>query len=122
MLKKICRGTKLSERVIIFREMNRGKFWGLYKTFAGEILLCSEKFLADNRINAGLIPREFFNRYSGDENFLFTVSGKDKRLEYLPSADSPDSIDEAISFAASLKWSREIFGDATNFGDAIFCE
>lgn len=116
----IGRGIKLGEKMVIAEKISGKDLWGIYRTFTNDFALCVDKNLADKWINADLISPDIFTKYN--EDMLFSVSMQNKRLEYLPDAESPNSIEDAISFAVSLKKSRDILGDDVDLSESIFYE
>lgn len=122
MLKNIHRGTKLDDACVILRALSQGEKWGLYKTFTDDTVLCVDDELAHRWVDDGLVSLDIFHKYTDEAPVVFSVSMKTKRLECLSDADSPDSIDDAISFAVSLKTSRKIVGDTVDLSDGIFYE
>ena len=103
MLENISRGTKLGKGLTVLKKISYGENWCLYQTFANDTILCVKSELANKWIKVGLVSLDIFNEYAKNTKILFSVSMQGKRLESLTCADSPDSIEDAISFTVSLK-------------------
>lgn len=122
MLENIIRGTKLGKGMTVLKKISYGENWCLCKTFANDTILCVKKELANKWIDIGLVPLDIFCKYAGNNDVLLSASMQGKRLESLICADSPDSVEDAISFAMSLKKSRMILGGSVDLSDGIFYE
>ena len=122
MLENIIRGTKLGKGMTVLKKISYGENWCLCKTFANDTILCVKKELANKWIDIGLVPLDIFCNYAGNIDVFLSASMQGKRLESLVCADSPDSVEDAISFAMSLKKSRMILGGSVDLSDGIFYE
>jgi AAA+ superfamily predicted ATPase len=122
MLENIIRGTKLGKGMTVLKKISYGENWCLCKTFANDTILCVKKELANKWIDIGLVPLDIFCNYAGNNGVFLSASMQGKRLESLVCADSPDSVEDAISFAMSLKKSRMILGGSVDLSDGIFYE
>ena len=122
MLENISRGTKLGKGLTVLKKISYGENWCLYQTFANDTILCVKSELANKWIKVGLVSLDIFNEYAKNTKILFSVSMQGKRLESLTCADSPDSIEDAISFTVSLKKSRMALGESIDLSDGIFYE
>ena len=122
MFENIHRGTKLDVGLIVLRATCNGECWYLYSTFAGDAVLCATVGLVDMWAKFGLVSRDIFHECAGIEGVLYSASMQGMRLECLACADTPDSVEDAVSFAVSLKRSREALGDTVNLSNGIFYE
>ena len=122
MLRDIKRGTRLDNEIVVMKRLNGSKDWGIYKSFTNVYILCAHKHLIDKWCHFDLVPFDIFKIIHKEKDLYYSVSMQEKRLEYLPDAQSPDSIEDAISFTISLKNSRCKVGEDIDLGKSIFYE
>lgn len=102
--------------------LHEGTDWQVYEGQGGGRILVAKAALAKRWIVSGLLDasqlRDF--QFGGDEYLEFS-SGIDYVLSPITESHSPDSKNEALSFAQSLKATRDIDSDSP-LQDAIFVE
>ena len=120
MLRDIKRGTRLDNEIVVMRKLNCGKDWGIYKSFTNVYIICAHQSIMDKWCHSDLVPFDIFKNIRNTEGLYYSVSMQGKRLEYLPDAQSPNSIEDALTI--SLKNSRSKLGEDVNLGNSIFYE
>ena len=122
MLRDIKRGTRLDNEIVIMKKINDSKEWGIYKSFTNIYILCAHQSIIEKWCNSDLVPFDIFKAILDTDGLYYSICMQEKRLEYLPDAQSPDCIEDAISFTLSLKNSRCKVGKDVNLGNSIFYE
>ncbi len=102
--------------------LHEGTDWQIYKAQGGGRILVTKPALAARWIESGLIDASQIRSFEfGGEKYCEFSSGIDHVLAPVIESNSPESKNEALSFAESLKATRDI--DATSsVHDAIYVE
>lgn len=99
-----------------------GRDWQIFETQGAKKALIVRESLGDQWMATGLAEEGFFDKFEfGGQNFFSLSSDRDKTLSSVTQCSVPDSINEALAFAQSLKASREIDPDSS-LADGIFVE
>lgn len=102
--------------------LHEGTDWQIYKAQGGGRILVTKPALATRWIESGLLDASQIHSFEfGGEKYCEFSSGIDYVLAPVIESNSPESKNEALSFAESLKATRDI--DATSsVHDAIYVE
>lgn len=102
--------------------LHEGMDWQIYEAQGGGRILVTKQLLAARWIESGLLDASQIRSFEfGGEKFCEFSSGNDYVLAPVIESNSPESKNEALSFAESLKATRDI--DATcSVHDAIYVE
>ena len=99
-----------------------GDCWQIYKSICGGNILIVKEFLLQKWQDTGLVEKEFFGDFTfGGERFFSLTSTSGLILAPVGRNKSPDDKLQALSFAESLKISRQI-DCSTSLHDGIFVE
>lgn len=128
-MENISRGARVAPQLVVKRERATGADWGIYECFTAEVILIARADLLEKWCAAGLVVRDIFTIVQPDENAIdgaaladcyYIVKRVEARLEYLPQAASPDTLDEALAFATALKNTRSRLGSEAVLSTAIY--
>jgi len=102
--------------------LHEGTDWQIYEAQGGGRILVTKQLLAARWIESGLLDASQIRSFEfGGEKYCEFSSGIDHVLAPVVESNSPESKNEALSFAESLKATRDI--DATSsVHDAIYVE
>lgn len=102
--------------------LHEGTNWQIYEAQGGGRILVTKQLLAARWIESGLLDASQIRSFEfGGEKYCEFSSGLDHVLAPVIESNSPESKNEALSFAESLKATRDI--DATSsVHDAIYVE
>lgn len=102
--------------------LHEGTDWQIYEAQGGGRILVTKQLLAARWIESGLLDASQIRSFEfGGEKYCEFSSGIDHVLAPVIESNSPESKNEALSFAESLKATRDI--DATSsVHDAIYVE
>ena len=102
--------------------LHEGTDWQIYEAQGGGRILVTKQLLAARWIESGLIDASQIRSFEfGGEKYFEFSSGIDHVLAPVIESNSPENKNEALSFAESLKATRDI--DATSsVHDAIYVE
>ncbi len=102
--------------------LHEGADWQIYEAQGGGRILVAKQLLAARWIESGLLDAsQIFPFEFGGEKYCEFSSGIDNVLAPVIESNSPESKNEALSFAESLKATRDI--DATSpVHDALYVE
>lgn len=102
--------------------LHEGIDWQIYLAMGGGRILLARESLATRWLASGLLDADLLAKFSfGGEEFYALTSSSDYVLAPVAECDSPDNKNEALSFAGTLKASREKDAESA-FHDAIFAE
>lgn len=102
--------------------VHAGEDWQIVKARGGGRILIADRALEERWIDDGLIPLGLFGRFEfGGRRLSEISSGRDQNLSPLTESAAPQSKQDAMSFAAAFKATRDLVG-ATPLQDAIFVE
>lgn len=102
--------------------LQEGVDWQIYESQSGVHILVVKEIMAQRWFESNLIDASQFKtfQFGGDKYFEYSTD-TDHVLSYLPESMSPLNKNEALSFAFSLKATREIDAE-TSLHDAIYIE
>lgn len=115
-------GYRLPDGIKVRAALFGGGNWQIYQSQGGGRSLVALEELACRWIDAGLIAKgslKFFD--FGDQRYWPISCGADQELSPVVDGDSPDTKAEAMSFALSLKATRDIDSDSP-LQDALYVE
>lgn len=117
-------GDKVGEEIEISSPVVCGLNWQTYVTAGNSQLLIARESLVNKWAGAGLIDTDVFLRLMSDERgeSLFVIrSGYEYALGPMDRLHQPERKEDALSFAVSLKATRDILQDRP-LGNPIFIE
>ncbi len=115
-------GCKLPDGTEVRSALFEGADWQIYETMGGGRALVALDTLAQHWLDAGLIEDGTFSASQfGERHFLSISCGPSQMLCPVSKARSPDSKVEALSFALSLKETRDIDAESP-LQDALYVE
>lgn len=115
-------GDKVGDEIEISSPLTCGQDWQIYVTAGQSRLLVARQLLVSNWVDAGLLDDDVFLKLKTEEETLYVIrSGREYALGPVDSLDQPDRKEDALSFAVSLKATREIVDDRP-LGNPIFIE
>lgn len=117
------RGFQVAPGLAAGQVIEEGEDWQIYATArSGERLLLARGSLLDHWSKAGLLPDGALQHLSfGPARFGAIASPKDQTLTSLETSKSPRSLNEALSFAASVRRTRATL-TSEPLHDAIYVE
>lgn len=99
-----------------------GAYWQIYASQSGGQILVAKDSLANRWFESGLVDNSQFRTFEfGGESYYEYSCGKDYVISLLSECKSPQNKNEALSFASSLKGTREIDPESP-LQDAIYVE
>lgn len=102
--------------------MHEGTNWQIYEAQGGGRILVAKSVLAARWVESGLLDSSQIRSFKfGGEEYCEFSSGIDYVLAPVVESNSPESKNEALSFAESLKASRDI-DTTSSLHDAIYAE
>lgn len=102
--------------------VHEGLDWQIYLAIGGGRILIAKDSLVVRWVASGLLDEELIARFAfGGESFGAISSGADHVLAPISECDSPNNKIEALSFAGTLKTSRQKDAESS-FHDALFVE
>ncbi|EKD63175.1 MAG: hypothetical protein ACD_51C00325G0002, partial [uncultured bacterium] len=102
--------------------LQEGLDWQIYESQGGGRILITKTRLAKRWFEIGLVEKNQMQEFSfGEEDYCELSSGVDYILASIEDTKSPDNKNEALSFADSLRATREIDQESP-LQDAIFAE
>jgi cell division protease FtsH len=115
-------GYRLPDDIKVRAALFGGVNWQIYQAHGGGRSLVAQDELACRWIDAGLIAQGSLGFFDfGDQRYWSISCGADQVLCPVVDGDSPDTKAEAMSFALSLKATRDIDSD-TPLQDALYVE
>jgi cell division protease FtsH len=115
-------GLKLPDGAAAKVVVHAGEDWQIVEARGGGRILIVERALEERWIAVGLIPLGLFSRFEfGGRPLSEMSSGRDQVLSPLAESAAPQSKQDAISFAAAFKATRDLVR-ASPLHDAIFVE
>lgn len=115
-------GLKLPDGAAAKVVAHAGEDWQIFEARGGGRILIVERALEERWIAVGLIPLGLFSRFEfGGRPLSEMSSGRDQALSPLAESEAPKSKQDAMSFAAAFKATRDLVG-ACPLQDAIFVE
>lgn len=102
--------------------LQEGVDWQIFESQSGSRILVAKKNLANRWFESGLADSSQFMEFEfGGDSYYEYSSTKDYTLSHLSDSESPQSKTEALSFAFSLKGTRDLLADCS-LHDAIYVE
>jgi len=115
-------GYRLPDGIKVRAALFGGANWQIYQSQGGGRSLVAQDELACRWIDAGLIAQGSLGFFDfGDQRYSSISCGADQVLCPVVDGDSPDTKAEAMSFALSLKATRDIDSDSP-LQDALYVE
>lgn len=116
------KGDHVGDEVEISSPVSCGLDWQTYATAGNSQLLIVREPLLDKWVDAGLLSRDVFLKLQIEEEIFFAIrSSYGYTLGPVDGLNQPDRKEDALSFAVSLKATREILEDRP-LGNPIFIE
>ena len=116
------KGDNVGDEVEISSPVSYGLDWQTYATAGNSYLLIVREPLIDKWVNAGLLDKDVFSKLQMGEEAFFTIrASAGYTLGPVDELSQPERKEDALSFAVSLKATREILKDKP-LGNPIFIE
>lgn len=102
--------------------VQEGQDWQIYEAQSGKRILVAKESLASRWVDSGLVDASQFRAFQfGGENYFEYSSGKEYVISLLAECKSPQNKTDSLSFASSLKGTRELDSESS-LHDAIYVE